>query len=151
MKTDFEILNEVKDELKWEPMLDLKEIDVDVENGYVTLSGIVDSYPKKMQAERAALRVPGVARVSNCINVNLSEKRSDDEIKEAVAKAIRWNIDIEESHVIVKVQNGWVTLDGEVEWEFQKSKARNLAEDITGVVGVTNFINVVPSLMVKDK
>lgn len=149
MKTDFEIESEIKDELKWDPALNPGEITVEVEAGNVTLTGTVDSYPKKVEAERAALRVPGVTWVSNCINVQLAENRTDDEIKEAVAKAIRWNSAIEESHIVVKVKNGWVTLEGEVEWEFQKSKAGNLTEDIAGVVGVSNFISIVPSFVKK--
>jgi osmotically-inducible protein OsmY len=149
MKTDLEIQSDIIDELRWEAGIDLKQIEVSAKGGHVTLSGVVDTYPKKMEAERAALRVHGVIWVSNDLRVELLEKRSDSEIRESVIKAIAWNSAIENNQIEVNVENGWVTLEGQVEWEFQKTKAKNLTDDIAGVVGVSNFINVAPSFVMK--
>lgn len=157
MKKDPEIQRDVEDELNWEPSLAAAPISVKVKNGYVTLDGTVNSYMKKLSAERAAMRVYGVRSVTNNMDVKLldSFKRSDAELKEAVINTIKWNSAIDEDRVKVLVKDGWVTLEGTVEWDFQKSKAKNLAEDLTGVIGVTNNITVVTSTPtsreIKDK
>jgi osmotically-inducible protein OsmY len=145
MKTDSEIERDVTHELEWESRYTNLQVNVDVKNGCVTLSGVVDSYPKKIEAERAAMRVGGIIWVNNNVVVKIADKRSDAEIKMAAINAIKWNTTIDENEIEVKVENGWITLEGIVTWEYQKSKARNLAEDVIGVIGVTNLINVVPS------
>jgi len=151
MKIDSEIEKEVIHELEWESRNNDLEIMVEVTDGSVTLSGIVDSYPKKIEAERAAMRVPGIIWVNNNIRVNILNKRSDADIKMAAINAIKWNTTIDENKINVNVEDGWITLEGKVAWEYQKSKARNLAEDVEGVIGVTNLISVVPSYKTSEK
>jgi osmotically-inducible protein OsmY len=143
MKTDREIKESVKHEILMEHRDCEDCILVEVNDGVVTLSGNVDSYPKKIDAERAAYRVSGVTGVENNIVVNISIERSDSEIKKTAMKGITWNSSIDENHIEVEVSNGWVTLKGEVEHEYQKTKARNIAEDIIGVRGVTNLIQII--------
>ncbi|MCE3225884.1 MAG: ornithine aminotransferase [Bacteroidetes bacterium] len=143
MITDIEIKENVKHEILVEHRDSEDKITVEVTNGIVFLSGTVDSYPQKIDAERAALRVDGVIEVHNGISVNISIERSDAEIKKTAIKGITWNSSIDEKHIDVEVVNGWVTLKGEVEHEYQKTKARNIAEDIIGVRGVTNLLQVI--------
>ncbi len=142
MRTDVEIKKDVIHELEWESRYNALDVEVEVKNGSVTLSGTVDAYSKKIEAERAALRVAGIIWVNNNIEVRIVDKKSDEEIQRAAINAIRWNTTIDEDEIDVSVKNGWITLEGTVAWEYQKSKARNLAEDVIGVVGVTNLISV---------
>ena len=148
MKTDSEIQKDVMDELKWEPFLRASEIGVAVKNGIVALSGTVDTYGKKVSAEKAAKRVAGVKAVAEEIEVKLSHdgKRTDIEIAEAVVNALRWHSAMKEDKIKVKVESGWVTLEGEVDWEFQRNAARTMVEDLLGVVGISNNIKVVSKL-----
>jgi len=145
MRTDAEIQKDVRDEIRWEPRLIGSEINVDVTNGQVLLAGSLDSYPKKFAAEKAASKIFGVTGITNNIKIKIPEdqKRPDDEIKKAVIDAIKWNSTIDEKKIMATVKDGWVTLEGNVEWEFQKSRVTNLAEDTTGVTGVTNHISVI--------
>jgi osmotically-inducible protein OsmY len=145
MKTDSEIKNDIRNEFKWESRIDSSHIQLEVKDGHVVLKGKVDSYPEKIEAERAAMRVSGVFWVNNQIEVQIKDKKTDDEIRRAIVKAITWNTGIEENHISVRVKHGWVTLEGDVDWEYQRTKARNLAEDVPGVVGIVNLINIIPS------
>lgn len=146
MKTDAEIQHDVQDELKWEPYLQASQIGVAVNHGIVTLSGEVDSYSKKLRAEEAAKRVSGVAAVVQEIDVKLSAfgKRTDSDIAEAALNALKWNTIVPHEKLQVKVENGWITLDGETEWEFEKTAARRAVEHLSGVKGVTNRMTVAP-------
>ena len=148
MKTDSEIQKDVMDELKWDLILKATEIGVAVKNGIVTLSGTVDTYSKKVAAEKAANRVTGVKAIAEDIEVKLgkSMKRNDTEIAEAVMSILKWQSAVQEEKIKVKVENGWVTLDGEVEWDFQRNTARTMVEDLHGVTGISNYIKVVPKL-----
>ncbi|AEV98622.1 ornithine aminotransferase [Niastella koreensis] len=152
MKTDREILNDVQDELKWDPYLSTSEIGVSVKNGIVTLTGVVDSYWKKLAAENTVKKVSGVTAVVQKIEVNLSEsgKRKDTEIAEAIQNAFKWSVLIPKDKIKVKVENGWVTLEGDVEWEFQKNSARKAVEKLEGVMGVSNNIRVAPKASPAD-
>jgi osmotically-inducible protein OsmY len=157
MKTDLEIKNDVKDELIWEPSVSSKDVNVDVKNGFVTLSGSVDAHYQKVAARQAAERVIGVIGVTNNIDVKLLPvfNRTDSEIEKAVLNALKWNTSIPEEKIKVKVKDGWVTLEGNVEWGFQKQSAEKAIEDLYGVKGVINLINIsvtVPiASEVKDK
>jgi len=144
MKTDSEIQKDVMDELQWEPLLKASEIGVAVKNGIVTLSGTVDSYWKKVSAETAAKKVAGVKAVAEDIEIKLSSfgKKNDTELAEAVFNALKWESTVPDEKVKIKVENGWVTLDGEVEWEFQRNDARRAIENMVGVTGVTNNITL---------
>jgi osmotically-inducible protein OsmY len=152
MKTDMEIQKDVMDELKWEPFLKATEIGVAVKNGIVTLSGTVDTYSKKGAAEKAAYRVSGVKAVAEDIDVKLSAsgKKNDTELAETVLNALKWHSAVQEDKIKVKVEDGWVTLDGQVEWEFQRNSAATMVEDLLGVVGISNNIKVMPNLSVGE-
>ncbi len=146
MKTDHEILKDVQDELRWDPYLSSSEIGASVKDGIVTLTGIVDSYYKKLAAEHAVEKVAGVKAVVQKIEVRLSEsgKRKDTDIAEAIENEFKWSVLVPKDKVKVKVENGWVTLEGDVEWEFEKNAAWRAVEKIAGVKGVTNNIKVTP-------
>jgi osmotically-inducible protein OsmY len=151
MKTDSEIQRDVMSELQWEARINAiqpTEIGVAVKNGVVSLSGLLDSYSKKIAAEKAVMRVGGVKAVANDINVKLWSgfKKSDPEIAEAILNAIKWSTSIPEDKVQVKVDDGWVTLEGEVAWSFQKASARRAIEDLRGVKGVSNNIKVISKI-----
>jgi osmotically-inducible protein OsmY len=145
MKTDSEIQKNVIDELKWEPALNASEIGVAVKDGIVTLTGTVDSYWKKMSAEKAAKRVAGVRAVAQEVEVELvpTGKKNDAEIAEAVLNALKWNSSVNDEKIKVKVEDGWVTLEGEVEWAYQRKSAERTIEDLEGIKGITNSIRIV--------
>jgi osmotically-inducible protein OsmY len=156
MKTDAELQQDVMNELKWEPIVKAAEIRVAVKDGVVTLSGYVDSYVKKWAAERAAARVFGVRSVAEAIQVRLpgSLKRSDEDIAGAVANVLEWNVLVPHDHVKVQVQDGLVTLSGEVDWGYQKFAAEETVRNLMGVVWFSNQITVKPTVKpqdVKDK
>jgi osmotically-inducible protein OsmY len=146
-RTDQEIQRLVLDELKWDARVQPNEIGVAVKDGVVTLTGWVESYKKKWAAEEAAHRVKGVRAVANDIEVRLptSAERTDADIAGAVTRAIEWDAMVPADNVKVTVSKGWVTLEGQVEWEFEKDAAERAARRITGVRGVTNLIRVQPS------
>ena len=152
MKTDSEIQKDVMEELKWEPLLTASEIGVGVKNGIVTISGTVDTYSKKVSAEKAAKRVAGVKAFAENIEVKPSRDgtKNDTEIAEAVLNALKWHSAVQQEKIKVKVERGWVTLEGEVEWEFQRNIARTMVEHLMGVVGILNNIKVVPELSEND-
>jgi osmotically-inducible protein OsmY len=156
MKTDVELQQDVMNELQWEPTIKATDIGVAVKDGVVTLSGYVDSYVKKWAAERAAARVFGVRAVAEEIKVRLpgSLKRSDEDIAEAVANVLEWNVLVPHDRVKVKVQDGLVTLSGEVDWGYQKFVAEEAVRYLMGVVWFSNQITVKPTVKpqnIKDK
>ncbi len=144
--TDEQIHREVLEELRWDARVQPNEIGVAVKDGIVTLTGWVDSYAKKWAAEEAAHRVRGVKAVVNDIEVKLpgSAERTDDEIAAAVVRALEMDALIPIENLEVTVSNGWVTLRGEVEWQYQKIDAERVVRRLTGVRGVTNLITVRP-------
>ena len=149
MKTDYEIKKDVIDELGWDPLLkNSSEIGVAVHDGIVTLGGYVDFYSEKLAAEKAAKRIKGVKAVAMDIDVRLTDdgKLPDSKVAESVVRALEWNALIPEEHIQIKVDNGWVYLDGEVEWLYQKEMAEKVIADLTGVRGITNNIIVNPEL-----
>ena len=152
MKTDLELQHDVMEELKWEPFLKSSEIGVAVNEGVVTLSGCVDNYGKKKSAENAALRVAGVKAVAEDIVVKLgtSDQKSDTEVAQAVLNALKWHSAVQEDKIKVKVDNGWVTFDGEVDWTFQKDAVRLMVENLVGVKGISNLITLSPKVSVRD-
>jgi osmotically-inducible protein OsmY len=148
MKTDIEIQKDVIDQLKWEPFLNAAEIGVSVKNGVVTLSGQVDTYSKKVLAEKAAKKVSGVKALAEDIQVGLTPayKKSDAEIAEAVVNALKWHTMIPEDRIKVSVEDGTVKLEGEVEWEYQRNQAKTAVENLMGVRFVTNLVAVKPKI-----
>lgn len=152
MKTDSQIQRDVMDELKWLPSLKASEIGVAVKEGIVTLSGTVDSYSKKITAESAAKRIHGVRAVAEDIEVRLlpDSTKSDTDLAAVVLNALRLHAIVQDEKLQVKVDNGWVTLEGDADWGFQKAAAENAIEDLKGVKGVINNIKVVPQIGLQD-
>ena len=155
-RTDEQIQRDVLAELKWEPRVAPNEVGVAVKDGIVTLTGWVDSYLKKWAAEEAAHRVRGVKAVANDIEVHLpsSAERTDADIAAAAVRALEWDAFVSVDKLDVTVSKGWVTLKGEVEWQFQKEDAERVVRRLSGVRGVTNLIVVRPRLSpaeVKEK
>jgi len=148
MKTDAELQQDVMNELKWEPTLKAAEIGVAVKDGVVTLSGYVDSYVKKLVAERAAARVFGARAVAEEIQVRLpgSLQRSDEDIAGMVANVLEWNVLVPHDQVKVQVQDGVLTLSGEVDWGYQKFAAEEAVHHLMGVVWLNNRITVKPTI-----
>jgi osmotically-inducible protein OsmY len=146
VRSDEDIQRDVLDELSWEAELQPNDIGVIVDDGVVTLTGWVDSFAKKWAAERAAHRVRGVVAVANDIEVRLpgSAERTDADIAAAATRALEWDALIPQGAVKVTVSKGWVTLEGRVEWHFQRREAERAVRRLTGVRGVTNLITVQP-------
>jgi osmotically-inducible protein OsmY len=146
MKTDTELQRDVLDELKWEPSVNAAHVGVTVKDGVVTLTGHVSSYAEKYAAEKAAKRVYGVKAVANELDVKLpgSSQRTDEDIAAACVNALKYNLSVPQDKVKVTVNNGWVTLEGEVEWQYQKTAAEAAVRYLAGVVGITNNITVKP-------
>lgn len=146
MKNDLQIQKDVIEEIRWEPFLNSSEIGVAVKNGIVTLSGQVDSYSKKIIAEKAAKRVAGVKAVAEDIQVGILPgfRKTDTEIAEAVLNALKWNSAVRDEKIKIKVEDGNVKLDGEVEWEYQRSSIRSAIENLAGVHSIINLVTVKP-------
>src|SRR5258707_3442622 len=146
IRTDEAIQTDVLEELKWDTRVQPNEIGVMVKDGIVTLTGWVDSYLKKWAAEEAAHRVRGVKAVANDIEVKLpgSSERTDEDIAEAVVHALEWDAFVPIDKLDVTVSNGWVTLKGDVEWQYQKEDAERIVHRLAGVRRVTNLIAVRP-------
>ncbi len=145
-RTDEQIQQDVLAELKYDARVQPNEIGVSVHDGIVTLSGWVDSYTKRWAAEEAAHRVRGVRAVVNEIEVRLptTAERSDEDIAAAVLRALEWDAFVPVERLDVTVSKGWVTLRGEVEWQYQKEDAERVVRRLSGVRGVTNLITVKP-------
>jgi len=143
-RTDEQIQRDVLAELKWDARVQPNEVGVAVKTGVVTLTGRVDSYAKKWAAEEAAHRVRGVKAVANDIEVRLpiDKERTDADIAAAAIRAVEWDAFIPAEKLDVTVSKGWVTLKGEVEWQFQKIDAERVVRRLDGVKGVTNLITV---------
>lgn len=148
MRTASELQRDVQDELMWEPTLTAAEIGVSATDGVVTLTGHVDSYAEKLRAEKAAKRVLGVQGVANDLTVKLpgASERDDTDIARAALDALRWHTLIPEGRIQVVVKSGWVNLEGEVDWQYQRESAVGLVESLTGVRGVTNNVMVRPKV-----
>jgi osmotically-inducible protein OsmY len=146
MNTDSEIERDVKDELGWNPDLDATDIAVSVNKGVVTLAGFVKSYTDKYEAEAAAKRVAGVVAVANDIEVRMPsvDERPDPEIARDAVVAIKSQLPVSSEKIKVVVKNGWISLEGEVEWQYQRSTAETAVRRIKGVKGVNNTIKLKP-------
>ena len=144
VRTDEQIQRDVLDELKWDARVQPNEVGVVVKDSIVTLTGWVDSYTKRWAAEEAALRVKGVKAVANEIEVRLpaSSERTDADLAAAAIRALEWDAFIPDNRVKVTVSKGWVTLEGEVDWLFERDDAERVVRRLTGVRGVTNLIKV---------
>jgi osmotically-inducible protein OsmY len=150
--TDRELQELVQKALDWEPSVDAAEIGVSVDAGIVALRGDVKTYAEKAAAERVAQRVYGVKAVANDLNVHLGDgqKKTDTEIAQAVLSALKWNALVPDERLTVTVGNGVVTLQGQVDWDYQRTAATKAVRDLTGVRGVSNLITVEPHVHVSD-
>jgi osmotically-inducible protein OsmY len=150
--SDEQIQRDVLAELKFEPRVSPNEIGVAVKDGVVTLMGWVDSYTKRWAAEEAAHRVRGVKAVANDIEVRLplSAERTDVDIAAAAVRALEWDAMVPIDKLDVTVSKGWVTLKGEVEWQYQKQDAERVVRRLSGVRGVTNLILMKPRLTASE-
>ena len=156
MRSDIDIKRDVEAELRWNPDIDATDIAVSVKDGVVTLSGFVRSYAQKFEAEQTAKRVNGVRAVANDIEVRLPifNRRPDPEIARDAVKEIQKNLPYASEHIGVVVRDGWVTLEGSVEWNYQRERAAQVVRRVRGVKGVTNLIELqprVPPVEVKHK
>ena len=148
MKTDAQVQHDVTEELHWEPSVNAAGIGVEVKNGVVTLAGHVDSYAEKRSAERAAQRVTGVTALAIDIQVRLPDasKRSDAEIAGSVKNILEWSTHLPNNTVKVMVEGGFITLSGEVNWEYQRRSAADIVRNLLGVTGVSNQISLQPAV-----
>ena len=144
MKTDEILQQDVSNALKWEPYIATCNIAVVTNDGAITLTGIVDNYTRKTEAENITMKVAGVKSVINKIDViiNSWEEKKDIEITAEILNVFKWNWNTLNDTIQVKVINGWVTLSGEVEWNYQKEAAKEAVTNLIGVKGVTNEITI---------
>ena len=148
MKTDKQVQQDVMAELGWEPSINSAQVGVEVSDGVVTLAGHVDSYAEKFAAERAAQRVLGVKAIAMEMDVKLpgTSKRTDSDIARSTQNVLEWTAYLPPDRVRVKVENGWITLSGEVEWDFQRRAAVDAVRPLLGVVGVNDQITIKPKV-----
>ena len=146
MKSDEQVQQDVMDELKWEPSIHAAQIGVEVQDGVVTLAGEVSSYPEKWSAEHVVLRVAGVKALAVNLKVKLSEfgTRTDADIALSAQNALRWSMSVPQDAVKVMVENGWLLLSGNVEWQYQRQAAAEAVRHLPGVTGVSNQIGIKP-------
>ena len=144
MKTNSELQKDVQDEINWAPMVELSDIGVTAKDGIITLTGVVNSYSKKMAAENAAKRVAGVKGVAEEIEIKFGTtgKKSDADIAHSALNSIKWDTNLSEDGIRVNVEDGFVTLEGEVDWNYQKVQVENDVKYLIGVRGVRNSITL---------
>lgn len=151
MKTDQQLQQDVITELAWEPSVTSTKIGVEVKDGVVTLAGHVDSYIEKWEAQRAAQRVSGVKALAVEMDVALpgSGARNDVDIARAASNVLRWSTYWPEDQIKVLVESGWITLSGELDWEYQREAAERSVRGLMGVIGISNQIVLKSSAALK--
>lgn len=152
MKSDTMLKEDVTSELQWEPSVKESGIGVSVKDGVVTLTGSVDSYSEELSAWNAASRVLGVKAVADELSVRLPDynKWNDEDLARSAANAIAWNVSLPTDHVKVMVKDGWITLSGEVNWQYQREAARDAVHYLRGLRGVSNEVVVKPTVQKLD-
>lgn len=150
--TDRQLRHNILDALEWEPSIDAAEIGVSVENGVVALRGDVRSYSERAAAEHVTLAVYGVKAVANDLEVRLrnEQERTDTDIAQSVLSALKWNSRVPADRITASVSQGWVTLKGRVDWQYQRVTAESVVRDLIGVRGVTNSIVLEPHASAAD-
>jgi osmotically-inducible protein OsmY len=150
--TDRELKQHVENALEWEPSFDAADIGVSVDAGVITLRGDVGSYSARSAAERVTLRVYGVKAIANELTVRLATGyvRNDTDIAQAAVTALKWNTVVPQDRITVTVSNGWLTLNGTLDWQYQKEAAARAVRDLMGVKGVTNNITLKPHVHTGD-
>ena len=146
MRNDMELQKDVAEELKWEPRLQEDEIGVAVKDGVVTLTGFVPDYAQRRTAARAAERVVGVRAVAQELVVKVPEMvhYSDTELAHRVVNALKWDVEVPNEKIQAKVEDGWVLLEGAVDWQYQRSAAERAVRYLGGIKGVTNMVTIAP-------
>jgi osmotically-inducible protein OsmY len=144
MKTNEQLQKDVQDAIMWQPLLKAAEVGVTARDGVVSLTGVVSSFTKKLEAEKAAKGVLGVKAVVEDIHVKFANDpvKTDLDLASEVLSGMKWNWSVPNDKIQVKVEDGWITLDGAVEWNYQRDAAKNCAADLIGVKGVINNIKV---------
>lgn len=144
MKSNEQLQADVQKAIKWEPSMRAAEIGVTAKDGVITLSGTVNSYSKKMDAENAAKRVQGVQAVAEDIVVDhgATFKKNDTELAADILNAWKYNWEVPDNKIQVRVEDGWVKLEGEVDWKFQEEASKDAIKNLYGVKGVTNLIRI---------
>jgi osmotically-inducible protein OsmY len=144
MKTDLQLKNDVQAELNWEPMVDAATVGVEVKDGIVTLAGHLGSYAEKLAAERAAFRVSGVKGVAVEIDIKLphGSVRTDGELAKAAVDALFWNAVVPKDRIKIKVEGGWITMTGHLDWAYQRKAAETAIRHLIGVKGVSNLVEI---------
>lgn len=152
MKTDTQLRNDIQAELNWAPDVKTSDIGVIVKDGVVTLTGHLASYAEKYAVERAVQRVHGVKALAIELNVKLpfDNQRTDADIAMAAERALEWNVLVPDDKIRPMVEKGWLTLNGEVEWDYQRSAAESAVCNLMGVTGVSNLVKVKPKVSPAD-
>lgn len=144
MKTDAQLKKDVTAELEWDPSINASHVGVAANDGVVTLTGHLETFAEKYAIERAVQRVQGVKAIAVELDVKLEpgHKRSDSEIAQAAESALKWHSLVPADRIQAKVEKGWVTLKGEVDWDYQRQNAEKAVRSLTGVVGISNAITL---------
>lgn len=144
MKTDIKLESDVLKAMTWEPLLRMEKIRVMAKNGVITLTGKVESFIKKTEAESVAKKRRGVVAVVNDIEIQLDSQatKQDHDIAADLREAFRANWDISDDKITISVENGWITMTGDLEWSYQKDAAQAATRQIKGVTGLTNAITI---------
>ena len=152
MKSDKDLQHDIMEDLRWDPSIDAAKIGVATANGVVTLTGAVPSYFQKQSAERISKRVAGVRAVANDIEVQLPSavQKTDAGIATTALNALKWSASVPDENIKVTVTKGWLTLEGNVEWNYQREAAEKAVEELIGVKGVTNRISVSPHIKSRE-
>jgi len=152
MKTDMELQKDVTEELKWDPSIDDTEIGITVHGGVVTLTGFVPDFAQKWAALKAVERVSGVRAIAQELFVKVPDKhqKSDTELAHQIVNTLMWDIEVPHEQIKARVERGWVTLEGEVNWQYQRSSAERAVRYQTGVVGLSNLITIKSPVSVPD-
>lgn len=148
IKTDAQIKQDILDELAFEPNIDETQIGVVVDKGVVMLTGVVDDFYKNIAAEKAVKKVKGVKAVAEDIDVKYGSnyQKTDKEIAKAIIAAFEWNTAVPEDDIVIEVRHGWIDLSGEVEFSYQREAAKRVAQNIAGVKGINNTIEIKPTV-----
>ena len=146
MRNDIELEKDVVTELKWEPRLNEDQIGVAVRDGVVTLTGFVPDYAQRRMAARAAERIAGVKAVAQELVVKIPDphRRSDTDLAHQVVNALAWDVEVPDQKIKAKVEDGWVTLEGQVDWQYQRNAAERALRYVTGIKGITNVVTIKP-------
>lgn len=144
MKSDTELLRDVSEELKWDPRIIDDEIGISVRSGVVTLTGSVPTFAQKLAAVEAVERVAGVRAVAQELSVKVHEsaRQSDTDLAHQILNTLAWDIEVPHEKIKARVEDGWVTLEGEVDWQFQRNAAERVVRYLIGVKGVSNLLKI---------